>query len=105
MIERENREWGVRLIVRPLRMNPGMQIRAEISNPAPRRNPQITIVFNGVPVTKPLVLADALAWREALDALMGEAKDVVEELKAKRRKAGKGKQRTSKKSPRRTKRG
>ena len=105
MIEREDREWGVRLIVRPVRMNLGMQIRAEISNPTPRQNPQITIVFTGVPVTKPLVLADALAWREALDAMIAEAKGVVEELKAKRRRSRKSKQSAPKKARRRTKRG
>ena len=83
MIEREEKEWGVRLIARPLRMNTTMQIQADISNPAPKRNPQITILFNGVPVQNPLVLADALAWREALGAVIGEAKSVVVELKAK----------------------
>ena len=86
MIEREDKEWGVRLIARPLRMNTNMQIQADISNPTHKRNPQITILFNGVPVQSPLVLADALAWREALDAVIGEAKSVVEQLKARRTK-------------------
>jgi hypothetical protein len=75
-----------------------------MSNPTPRQNPQLTILFNGVPVQKPLVLADALAWREALDAVIGEAKRVVEELKAKRRKARKSKQPAPQSARRRTKR-
>lgn len=104
MIDREDREWGVRFVTRPLRMNPSMPIQADIGNPKPRQNPRITIRFNGVPVQKPLVLADALAWREALDALIGEAKGVVEELKAKRRRSGKSKRSASQKARRRTKR-
>jgi capsular polysaccharide biosynthesis protein len=56
-------------------------LTSAISTPTPKQNPQITILFNAVPVPKPLVLADALAWREALDAVIGEAKSVVEELK------------------------
>jgi len=104
MIEREDKEWGVRLIARPLRMNANMQIQADISNPTHKRNPQITILFNGVPVQNPLVLADALAWREALDAVIGEAKSVVEQLKAKRRKSTRSTKSASQRARRRTKR-
>ena len=82
MIEREDKEWGVRLVARPVRMNPNMQIQADISNPTHKQNPRITILFNGVPVQSPFVLADALAWREALGAVIGEATSVVEQLKA-----------------------
>jgi hypothetical protein len=81
-------------------MNTKMVIQADISNPTPRQNPQITILFNAVPVQKPLVLADALAWREALDAVIGEATSVVEELKAKRRKGRKSKDSAQKVRPR-----
>jgi hypothetical protein len=104
MIEREEKDWGVRLVARPLHMNPTMQIQADISNSAPKRNPQVTILFNGVPVQKPLVLADALAWREAIDAVIGEAKSVVDELKAKRRKSTRSKMAASQRTRRRTKR-
>jgi hypothetical protein len=93
MIEREDKLWGVRLTLRPLRVNPAMQIEADITNPTPRRNPQ-----------KPFVLADALAWREAFDAVLGEAKGVVEELKAKRRKRAKSKPSARPKARRRAKR-
>ena len=105
MIEREEREWGVRLILRPLQTNRALLIQAEISNPAPRKNPQIRFVFSGASVTKPLCLADALTWREAFDAMIAEAKGVAEELKVKRRKATKGKQSPPKKTRRRAKRG
>jgi hypothetical protein len=104
MIEREDKLWGVRLTLRPLRVNPAMQIEADITNPTPRRNPQIRILFNAVPVQKPFVLADALAWREAFDAMIGEAQSVVEELKAKRRKGRKSKPSAPPKARRRTKR-
>jgi len=89
MIEREDQEWGVRLIARPFHgigKNTNMQIQAEISNPTPKRNPQITVVFSGAPPQTPLPLADAQTWRQTFDALLAEAKSVVEELKAKRRK-------------------
>jgi hypothetical protein len=105
MIEREDKEWGVRLMTRPLRMNTKMLIQVDISNPTPKQNPKITILFNGVPVQKPLVLADALAWREALDAVIGEAKSVVEQLKARRRRSRKSKQPASRRARRSTKRG
>ncbi len=104
MIDREEKEWGVRLIARPLRMNAKMQIQADISNPTPKRNPQITILFSGVPVQSPLMLADSLAWREALDAVIGEAKSVVEQLKAKRRKSTRSTKSASPRARRRTKR-
>ncbi len=89
MIERQDQEWGVRLIARPFHgigKNTNMQIQAEISIPTPKRNPQITVVFSGAPVQSPLPLTDAQTWRGAFDAVLAEAKSVVEELKAKRRK-------------------
>ena len=79
----------MRLIARPFHgigKNTNMQIQAEISDPTPKRNPQITVVFSGAPVQSPLPLADAQTWRGAFDALLAEAKSVVEELKAKRTK-------------------
>ena len=103
MIERQEQEWGVRLIARPFRgigKNTNMQIQAEISNPTTKRNPQITVVFSGAPVQSPLPLADAQAWREAFDALLAEAKSVVEELKAKRAKRRKGTKSASQKARR-----
>ena len=36
----------------PLRMNADMQIQGNISNPSPKRDPQISFVFKGVPVQK-----------------------------------------------------
>lgn len=89
MIEREDKEWGVRLIARPFRgigKNTNMQIQAEISNPTPKRNPQITVVFSGAHAQSPLPLADAQTWRQTYDAVLAEAKSVVEEFKAKRAK-------------------
>ena len=89
MIEREDKEWGVRLIGRPFRgvgKKTNMLIQAEISNPTSRRNPQITVVFSGAPVPSPLPLGDAQTWRHTFDAVLAEAKSVVEELKAKRSK-------------------
>ncbi len=89
MIEREDKECGVRLIGRPFRgvgKNTNMLIQVEISNPTPKRNPQITVVFSGAPVPSPLPFGDAQTWRAAFDAVLTEAKGVVEKLKAKRRK-------------------
>jgi len=89
MIERENQDWGIRLIARPFHgigKNTNMQIQAEISKPTPKRNPQITVVFSGAPPQTPLPLADVQTWRVAFDAVLAEAKSVVEELKTKRRK-------------------
>jgi hypothetical protein len=85
MIEREDREWGVRLIAKPFHgpgMNAAMQIQAEISNPKPKRHPEIRIVFTGVPIQHPLVPVDAQTWGQALAAIVAEAKGIAEELKS-----------------------
>jgi hypothetical protein len=82
MIEREDKEWGVRLIAKPFQaasMHAGMQIQAEISNPKPKRHPEIRIVFTGVPVQHPLVPADAQTWGQALAAVLAEARRVADE--------------------------
>jgi hypothetical protein len=105
MIEREDKEWGIRLIARPFHgigKNTNMQIQAEISNPTPKRNPQITIVFSAAPPQMPLPLSDAQTWRQTFDALLDEAKSIAEDLKAKRKKSTKRKKVA--KSVRRTKR-
>lgn len=77
MIEREDREWGVRLILRPFQAS-SMQIQAEISNPKPKHHPEIRIVFTGVPVQHPLVPADARTWGQALAAVLAEAQRVAD---------------------------
>jgi hypothetical protein len=86
MIEREDREWGVRLMLRPFQasLHAGMHLQAEISNPKPKRNPEIRIVFNGVPIQHPLVPVDAQTWGQALAAILAEARRVAEELKRKK---------------------
>ena len=103
MIEREDKDWGVRLIGRPFRgigKNTKMQIQVEISNPTPKRNPQITVVFSGAPVHSPLPLGDAQTWRQTFDAVLAEAKSVAGELKAKRTKHRKGTRSASQSAPR-----
>lgn len=85
MIEREDKEWGVRLTCHPFHsgMKRGMRIYAQIGKPKPRRNPEITLVFSSVPVQAPLRTADAQTWGRALDAMLAEARKVADELKAK----------------------
>ncbi|MHC4399441.1 MAG: hypothetical protein ACYTG0_07165 [Planctomycetota bacterium] len=86
MIQREDKEWGVRLTCYPFLgtgMKRGMRIYAEVSNPKPRRSPEITIVFSSVPIQAPLRTADAQTWGRALAAVLAEARKVADELKAK----------------------
>jgi hypothetical protein len=78
MIEREDKEWGVRLVLRPFQAS-GMQIQAEISKT--KRNPEIRIVFTGVPIEHPLVPVEAQTWCQALTTILAEAKRIGEELK------------------------
>ena len=86
MIEREDKDWGVRLTCHPFHgpgMKRDMRIHAEVSKPKPRRSPEITIVFSSVPVQDPLRAADAQTWGRALNAVLAEARRVANELKAK----------------------
>jgi len=86
MIEREDKDWGVRLTCYPFHgpgLKRGMRIHAEVSKPKPRRSPDIRIVFSSVPVQDPLRTADAQTWGRALDAILAEARKVADELKAK----------------------
>jgi hypothetical protein len=85
MIEREDKEWGVRLILRPFQAS-SLYIQAEISNPKPKRNPETRIVFSGVPIQHPLVPVDAQTWGQALAAILAEAKRSAEELRRRRTK-------------------
>ena len=110
MIEREDKEWGVRLICHPfhgLGTKRGMRIYAEVSNPKPRRSPEITIVFSSVPIQNPLRPVDAQTWNQALAAVLAEARKVADELKAKatnRAKATKPSKSSAAQTRRRTKR-
>ncbi len=84
MIEREDKDWGVRLTCHPFRgpgEKRGMRIYAEVAKPKPRQSPSTTIVFSSVPVQDPLRIADAQTWGRALDAMLAEARKVADELK------------------------
>lgn len=91
-IERENRDWGVRLSLRPFRdprQNTTMQIEAEINHPKPGRTPPITVRFTGVPTGNPLPSTDAAIWNESLRAVLNRAREIAAEMKAKAKKATK----------------
>ncbi len=106
MIERENKEWGVRLTCHPfhgLGMKRGMRIYAEVSKPKPKQSPEITIVFSSVPIQDPLRTADAQTWGQALAAVLAEARNVADELKANRTKASKSSRSSTRRRTKRTK--
>ena len=99
MIERDDKGWGVRLTCYPFHgsgQKRTMRIHAEINKPKPRRSPEISIVFNAVRVQDPLRTVDVLTWKEALMAILAEARNVAKEMKAQSTKPRKTRRRTKK---------
>ena len=86
MIERQDKDWGIRLIATPFSTQSTdfhflMQIEAEIKKPTGRGKPEIRISFLGVPIGKPLLPVDARTWRTAFDAVLTEAERIAKEMK------------------------
>ncbi len=105
MIERENKEWGVRLTGHPFHgpgVKRGMRIYAEVSKPKPRQSPEITIVFSSVPIQNPLRPVDTQTWGQALAAILAETRNVADELKANRTKAAKSSRSSTRRRTKRT---
>jgi hypothetical protein len=82
-IQRENTEWGVRLIVKPLpdAAYANMEISVEITHPKPGRNPEMRTRFTGTPVSSPLRPTDQIIWVEALKGITEYARAVAGEMK------------------------
>ena len=86
MIEREEREWGVRLVATPFRgagKNIFMEIQAEVRKPTGQQQPNIRIVFHGVPPRNPLLPVDARIWITAMQAVLEEAGRVADQMRLK----------------------
>jgi len=79
-IKREDHPWGARLLIHPLA---GMEISAEIGHPKPKKNPEVTIWFSGVPPTKPLKPTEVVIWAQGLAAIREAAKKVADSFKKK----------------------
>ncbi len=76
MIQREEHDWGVRLIVRPfppIQKHAEMEIRVDISNPRPKHGPEIKVWFHGTITPEPLVYSESIIWADALRAANAEA--------------------------------
>ena len=80
MIQREEKEWGVRLSMQPLTGRPSMQIIAEVDNPKPGRKPDTRYWFDGAGSEKPLRPAELTVWQEGLRQFQDVVKDVQARL-------------------------
>jgi len=84
MIERQNRQWGVRLLVRPFsaRKYADLEIQADVHKPPTGQRKDIKITFRAP--SEPLRLTDARIWMAAMAAIVEEAEKVAEELAPKK---------------------
>jgi hypothetical protein len=85
-IQREDKEWGVRLFIRPF-ADPAhamMEISSEVAAPRPNRNPEIRLWFSSVPIQHPLKRTEVVIWIESIKAILSESQKVSVELKGKK---------------------
>jgi hypothetical protein len=75
MIEREKKEWGVRLVLKPLTDRPDMRVIAEITKPKPGRTPDIRFWFDGVPSDSPMRTTDLIVWNQAVRQFLDSVKE------------------------------
>ena len=82
MIQREERDWGVRLLVRPFSVAKyaPMEIQVDIHKPHGKR---VFVRFSGT--TETLRFSDARIWQSAYSAILAEAEKVAQELAPKKK--------------------
>lgn len=90
MIQREKKEWGVRVSMQPLGDRPSMTITAEVNLPKGKFKPETFYWFDGPEVDKPLRLTDLTVWQQGLSLFLDAVKDVQAQMmkpaKSKRKK-------------------
>lgn len=75
MIEREKKEWGVRLVLKPLTDRPDMRVIAEITKPKPGKTPDIRFWFDGVPGDSPMRTTEMIVWNQAVRQFLDSVRD------------------------------
>lgn len=83
MVEREKKEWGIRLVLRPLTDRPNMRVSAEISEPKPGKSPNIRYWFDGVPGDRPMRTIEMIVWNQALRQFLDSVRDESAKIKKK----------------------
>lgn len=83
MIEREKKEWGVRLVLKPLTERPDMRVVAEITKPKPGRTPDIRFWFDAVPSDTPMRTTELIVWNQAVRQFLDSVKDESAKFKTK----------------------
>lgn len=85
IIEREEKEWGVRLIVRPFEGHlQHLQLSAEIAYPTGNGSPVTSITTHGL---GRVCWSEAKIWHQSLAFLLVEAKKVSQEIRQARKTA------------------
>jgi hypothetical protein len=85
MIQREETQWGVRLVLKPFthpKEHAEMYAEADISLPRPGHRSEIKFFFSGTTVQSPLRASDMIVWMEHLKALSDAAREEAAKLKA-----------------------
>jgi hypothetical protein len=79
MIQREETDWGVRLVDKPFTSpveNAEMYIQADIMRPQSKSSrAEVAFWFSGTTVQRPLRAADVIIWREHLNAVCDAARE------------------------------
>lgn len=83
MVEREEKRWGVRLVMKPLSGRPEMRIIGEVNSPKGERNPETRFWFDGVPGDGPLRMTELMVWRQGLQKFVDLVKGESAAMKAK----------------------
>ena len=83
MVEREKKEWGIRLVLKPLTDRPDMRVIAEITKPKPGRTPDIRFSFDGVPGDSPMRTTEMIVWNQAVRQFLDSVREESAKVKMK----------------------
>jgi hypothetical protein len=89
MIQREETDWGVRLMAKPFtypKEHAEMYVQADISLPRPKHRSETKFFFSGTTVSRPLRATDIIIWTEHLKAISDAAREEVLRMKGKSKK-------------------
>lgn len=78
-IEREEKQWGVRLVLSPLS---DMRIIAEVNHPKAGRRAECRFWFDGVPGDGPIKMTELMLWKGGLQLILDTVKDESAQMAA-----------------------
>jgi len=91
MLEREEKDWGVKLTLLPFDSPELMRLVGEIDDPKPGKRPAVRFWLDATPSQKPLSMTDLVVIQQGLHQFMDAVKDETAQMMNPKRKKPKKK--------------